>query len=80
MPQYGFDVLKKKTTNLIEDKRKDKAQTEHTCWNPKRHIPLVSICYCGVKYMVAVRCFVWSLGLRQWSVSETDQILSFGDF
>ena len=29
--------------------------------------------------MVAVRCFVWPLGLRLWSVSEADEISSFGD-
>ena len=30
-------------TNLIEDKRKDKAQKAYTHCNPKRHIPLVSL-------------------------------------
>ena len=34
-----FRWMKKKTSSLIEDKRKDKA---HTRWNPKRHIPPVS--------------------------------------
>jgi len=37
-----------------------------------------------VVYMVTVYCFVWSLGLQPWSVSEwvseADQILIFGDF
>ena len=51
----------KKTSSLIEDKRKDKEQRAYTHWNPKRHIPLVSLLlWCK---MVAVRCFVWPLSL-----------------
>ena len=57
----------KKTSSLIEDKRKDKAQRANTRRNPKRHIPLVSLLLW--RKMVAVRCFVWALGLRLWSVS-----------
>ena len=30
-------------TSLIDDKRKDKVQMVHTHWNPKRHMPLVSL-------------------------------------
>ena len=60
--------MKKKTSTLIEDKRKDKAQRAHTRRNPKRHISLVSLLLW--RKMVAVRCFVWALGLRLWSVSE----------
>ena len=67
-----FQFLKKNTTNLIEDKRKDKAQREHTRRNPKRHIPLMSLLL--RHKMVAMLCFVWPLGLRPWSVSETDEI------
>ena len=63
-----FRWMKKKTSNLIEDKRKDKVQRAHTRRNPKRHIPLVSLLLW--RKMVAVRCFVWALGLRLWSVSE----------
>ena len=63
-----FRWMKKKTSSLIEDKGKDKAQRAHTRRNPKRHIPLVSLLlWCK---MVAVCCFVWALGLRLWSVSE----------
>ena len=60
--------MKKKTSSLIEDKRKDKEQTAHTRRNPKRHIPLVSLLLWHK--MVAVHCFVWPLGLRLWSVSQ----------
>ena len=63
-----FQFLKKKTTNLIEDKRKDKAQREHTHWKPKRHIPLVNLLLWHK--MVAVHYFVWPLGLQPWSVSK----------
>ena len=35
--------LQQEEDNLIEDKRKDKAQRVHTCQNPKRHIPLVNL-------------------------------------
>ena len=58
----------KKTSSLIEDKRKDKAHRAYTCWNPKKHIPPVSLLLWHK--MVTVRCFVWTLGLRLWSVSE----------
>ena len=54
---------------VIEDKRKDKAQRTHTRWNPKRHIPLVSLLLW--RKIVAMHCFVWPLGLRLWSVSQT---------
>ena len=37
-----FHWMKKKTSSLIEDKRKNKAQRAYTHWNSKRHIPLVS--------------------------------------
>ena len=49
-----------------EDKRKDKADT---CQNPKRHIPPVGLLLW--RKMVTVCCFVWALGLRLWSGSET---------
>ena len=58
----------KKTSSLIEDKRKDKAQRAHTRRNPKRHIPMVSLLL--LRKMVAMHCFVWSLVLRLWSVSQ----------
>ena len=58
----------KKTSSLIEDKRKDKAQRTYTCQNPKRHIPLVSLLLWHK--MVTVCCFIWPLTLRLWSVSE----------
>ena len=58
----------KKTSSLIEDKRKDKAQRAHTHRNPKKHIPLVSLLLW--RKMVAVYCFVWPLGLRLWSRSQ----------
>ena len=32
-----------KMMSLVEDKRKDNAQRVQTHWNPKRHIPLVSL-------------------------------------
>ena len=57
-----FRWMKKKTSSLIEDKRKDKAQRAHTRRNPKRHIPLVSLLV--LCKMVAVHCFIWPLGLR----------------
>ena len=63
-----FRWMKKKTSSLIEDKRKDKAQRAHTRRNPKRHIPLVSLLL--LHKMVAVHCFVWPLGWRLWSVSQ----------
>ena len=64
-----FRWMKKKTSSLIEDKRKDEAHMAHTRRNPKRHIPLVSLLLW--RKMVTVRCFAWALGLRLWSVSET---------
>ena len=63
-----FRCLKKKTTNLIEDKRKDEVHRAYTCRNPKRHIPLVSLLLW--REMVTVCSFVWALGLRLWSGSE----------
>ena len=66
----------KKTSSLIEDKGKDKAQWVHTRRNPKRHIPLVSLLL--LRKMVAVHCFVCPLGLRLWSGSQS-KILSFGN-
>ena len=62
-----FRWMKKKTSSLIKDKRKDKAHRAHTCQNPKRHIPPVNLLLWHK--MVTVRCFVWALGLRLWSVS-----------
>ena len=48
----------KKTSSQIEDKRKDKAQGAYTHWNPKRHIPLVSLLlWCKI---VAMHCFIVS--------------------
>ena len=49
-----FCCMKKKIS-LMEDKRKDKAQIEHTCWNPKRLIPLVSLLLW--RKMVVMCCF-----------------------
>ena len=63
-----FRWMKKKTSSLIEDKIKDKAQRAYTCRNPKRHILLVSLLFWHK--MAAVRCFVWPLALRLWSVNE----------
>ena len=52
----------------MEDKRNNEAQRPHTHRNPKRHISLVSLLLsCKI---VAVRCFIWHLGLRMWSGSE----------
>ena len=64
-----FRWIKKKTSSLIEDKRKDKEHRVYTRWNPIRHIPPVSLMLW--RKMVTVCCFVWALGLRLWSVSET---------
>jgi len=61
--------MKKKEKSLMEDKRNDKAQRPQTRRNPKRHISLVSLLlWCK---MVAIRCFVWAIGLSgsEW-VSE----------
>ena len=38
-----FRWMKKKTSSLTEDKRKDKAHRTYICQNPKRHIPPVSL-------------------------------------
>ena len=35
--------MKKKTSSLIENEKKDKVQKAYTSQNPKRHIPLVSL-------------------------------------
>jgi len=52
----------------MEDERNNEAQRPHAHQNPKRHISLVSLLlWCKT---VAVRCFVWHLGLRMWSGSE----------
>ena len=65
-----FCWMKKKTSSLTEDKRsKDKTHRAYTHQNPKRHIPPVSLLLW--RKMVTMRCFVWALGLRLWSVSET---------
>ena len=62
-------MIEEETTNLIEDERKYKAHRAYTCQNPKRHIPTVSLLlWCK---LVTMCCFVWALGLRLWSVSET---------
>jgi len=52
-----------------EIKGTNKAQRPLTRRNPKRHIPLVSLLLWH--RMVAVHPFVWTLGLRLWSGSET---------
>jgi len=67
MPQYGFNIKKKKKS-LMEDKGKYKARREYARWNPKRHIPPVSLLLWHE--IVTVHCFVWPLGLRPWSLSE----------
>ena len=58
----------KKTSSLIEDKRKDKAQRAYMHRNPKRHIPLVSLLLWSK--MVAVLSFTWPLALQLWSVRQ----------
>ena len=71
----------KKTSSLIKDKRKDKAQRAYTCLNPKRHIPLVSLLLWHK--MVTVRCVVWPLALQLWSGSDHETVkqnLRFGNF
>jgi len=52
----------------MEDKRNNKAQRPHTHQNPKRHISLMSLLLCHK--IVAVRCFIWHLGLQMWSGCE----------
>ena len=74
-----FRCLKKKTTNLIEDKRKDKAHREYTRQNPKRHIPPVSLLLLWHK-MVTMRYFISALGLRLWSDSEAGSETKIGVF
>ena len=69
-----FRWMKKKTSSLIEDKRKDKVQMAHTHRNPKRHIPLVSLLL--LHKMVDVHCFVWPLGLQWWSGSQAVSLKS----
>jgi len=65
---WCLDVLLKESVDnksiwflLLEEgqpiKGKDKAQRVYTCWNPKRHIPPVSL-------FLAVHCFVRFLALR----------------
>ena len=66
------------TSSLIENKIKDKAQRAYTHRNPKRHIPLVSLLLWHK--MVAVLCFVWPLALQLWSVRQSVQNSSLGDF
>ena len=55
-----FRYMKKKS--LLEDKRNNEAQRSHTPQNLKRHISLVSLLLWHK--MVAVRCFIWDLGLQ----------------
>jgi len=54
--QYGFA------------EKENGARRPHTCRNPKRHISLVSLLLWHK--IVALRCFVWCLGLQMWSGSE----------
>jgi len=53
----------------MEDKRNNEAQRPHTRRNPKRYISLVSLLLWHK--IAAVEYFVWHLGLRMWSGSET---------
>ena len=70
-------------TSLIIDKRKDKAQRVHTCWNSKRHIPLVSLLLW--RKMGTVHCFI---GLQPCDCGQVggqagrqaDENSSFGNF
>jgi len=61
----------------MEDKSNNEVQRPLICRNPKRHILLVSLLLW--RKIVAIRYFVWALGLRLWAVSET-KFLSFGNF
>jgi len=54
-----FHSMKKKKKSLMEDKRNNEAQRPLARWNPKRHIPLVSLSLW--REMVAVHPFVWAL-------------------
>ena len=63
-----FRCKKKKTSSLIEDERRDKAQWTYTRRNPKKPIPPVSLLLW--RKIVAVCRFVWPLALQLWSVSE----------
>ena len=54
--------MKKNTSSLIEDERRDKGQRTYTRRNPKRHIPLVSLLLWHK--IVAMRCLVWPVALR----------------
>jgi len=53
---------------LHEEDKRNEVQRPHTHRNLKRHISLVSLLLW--RKMVAIRCFVWALGLQLW-VSET---------
>ena len=80
IPQYVFIAWRRKKISLIEDKRKDETWRAHTRWNPKRHIPLVSLLL-WLK-MVAVHCFVWPLALRLRSgrqAGSQTKVPSFSD-
>ena len=50
------------------NKRNGKVQRKQACQNPKKYIPPVSLFLCHIT--VAQCCFIWSLALRMWSVSE----------
>ena len=60
----------------MEDKRNNEAQRPLTR-NTKRHILLVSLLLW--RKMVAIRCFIWALALRLWSVRQWVR-WSFGNF
>jgi len=57
-----------KESIIMEDKRMYKAQREPTCGSPQKPIPLMSLLLWHK--IVAICCFVWSLGLQLWSVGE----------
>ena len=66
-----FCFLKKKTTNLNEDKRKEGT---HSSEPQKAHLVSLLLWH----KIVVLRCFIWPLGLRPWSVNEADKISGFG--
>ena len=54
--------------HVEEEEPNGEQRSTEACWNPKRHISLVSLLLC--RKIAAVRCFVWRLGLQMWSGSE----------
>jgi len=54
----------------MENKRNSEAQRPHTRRNPKRHTSLVSLL---LHKIVAIHCFVWTLGLQLWLGSEVSK-------